>query len=87
MLGVALSALAAALGLASELAHWLNPTWPLLIAQIAGPLSLLWYAWDTVTTGYTPLNRNSVQDLRHVNHLIALETRTETPRGVEELGQ
>ena len=46
--------------------HWPNPTLFLLAAPLVGSLTLLWYAWDTVSVGDRPLNTASIQNIRQV---------------------
>ena len=71
--GESIAFVSSTLALATELLQWHGTNWFLLAAPLVGSASLLWYAWDTVTTGDRPLNTASIQNIRQIVQGMMLE--------------
>ena len=54
-----------------EINQWEYAPWLIIGATITGTLALLWYAFDLITVGESPLTNRSVKNIRAVT--IALE--------------
>ena len=73
VIGELIACISAILALYAEFANWHNGTWFLLATPIVGSTSLLWYAWDTVSTGERPLTTGSIQNIRQVVQAVMME--------------
>ena len=73
MFGELLAAVAAMAAVPVEILHWGSGSWLVIAATITGTLALLWYAYDLVSTGETPLTPRSAKRIRLVCYATDLE--------------
>ena len=73
VLGESVACISASLALIAELLQWHGTNWSRLATPIVGSVSLLWYAWDTVSVGDRPLTTVSIQNIRQVVQGMMME--------------
>ena len=65
---------AAIAAIPAEYFNFANGQWLIVVATVVGTAALLWYAFDLISAGETPLTNRSARNIRQVISALEMET-------------